>query len=332
MIRVALAGTGGISSVHLASYRLMNDVELVAVADIDTDKAQRKVWPGIKIFGDVDEMLKNEKIDLLDICLPTFLHAQYSIKAMDRGINVLCEKPAAINYDEAYKMLEASKRNNVSLMIAHVLRFWPEYQYLKEVYSSKIFGDLSEAVFYRYSPKATWSWNDWLLKKELGGFAPLDLHIHDVDFVLFLFGIPVSIYSTGVENEYSDTIETHYDFGNRMVVRSEGGWFNGSIPFSAGYRAVFDKAIVEYKNHKLIIYEYGKEPYEKIVRNVDLNNTNTGINVNDFLPYYNEIMYITECIKNKTHPEACLPEESIKTIDVVFKEIESREKYEKIYL
>ncbi len=76
-------------------------------------------------------MLEKEQIDILDICLPTYLHADFSVKAMDKGINVICEKPVSLNHNDVARVYGAAKRNNVKYMIAQVLRFWPEYEVIK---------------------------------------------------------------------------------------------------------------------------------------------------------------------------------------------------------
>ena len=91
-------------------------------------------------YTDFDEMLKNERIDILDICLPTYLHAEFAIKAMNMGINVICEKPVSLNAADVARVYSTAKSNNVKFMVAQVLRFWPEYSIIKEIYNTGKYG------------------------------------------------------------------------------------------------------------------------------------------------------------------------------------------------
>lgn len=132
-MKVALVGAGGIGSVHLDVYKMIPDVELVAIADVDTAIAAAKAGSErIKIYETIDELLDDEKPDMVDICTPTYLHAEHAIKAMNKGVHVLCEKPVSIDMESAKKMQEAAVKNNVLFMVAHVIRFWPEYIFLKK--------------------------------------------------------------------------------------------------------------------------------------------------------------------------------------------------------
>ena len=87
MLKIGLVGCGGISGVHVPAWDKMDDAQLVAVCDIRPEKAER--YPGHKIYTDFDKMLEENDFDIIDICLPTFLHCEFAVKAMKKGINVL---------------------------------------------------------------------------------------------------------------------------------------------------------------------------------------------------------------------------------------------------
>ena len=99
MLKVALIGLGGMGSVHLANWRKMEGVELVAVCDIRSDLAVEKAV-NEKVYADIDELLEHETLDIVDVCTPSYLHKEHSIKAMKKGIHVLTEKPAALNSED----------------------------------------------------------------------------------------------------------------------------------------------------------------------------------------------------------------------------------------
>ena len=89
MLKVGLIGVGGISGAHIPGWLALDDVELVALCDVRPEQMEK--YSDIRHYTDFDDMLANETLDILDICLPTNLHADYAIKAMNNGINVLCE-------------------------------------------------------------------------------------------------------------------------------------------------------------------------------------------------------------------------------------------------
>lgn len=135
MLKVAVVGVGGISGAHIPVWEEMEDAELIALCDIRPEQMEK--YENIKHYTDFEEMLNNEEIDILDICLPTFLHADYAVKAMERGINVICEKPISLNEEDIDRVYSTAEKYNVKFMVAQVLRFWPEYELLKEIYDTK---------------------------------------------------------------------------------------------------------------------------------------------------------------------------------------------------
>ena len=140
MLKIALVGVGGISGAHIPAWESMKDAELVALCDIRPEQMEK--YPNKRRYTDFDEMLAKEEIDILDICLPTYLHADFSVKAMEKGINVICEKPVSLKKEDVARVYAAAEKNNVKFMIAQVLRFWPEYEIVKKIYDEKTYGNL----------------------------------------------------------------------------------------------------------------------------------------------------------------------------------------------
>ncbi|MBR3299924.1 MAG: Gfo/Idh/MocA family oxidoreductase, partial [Clostridia bacterium] len=102
MLKVGLIGVGGISTAHIPAWEGFEDAELVALCDIR--KEQMEKYGDKRCYTDFDDMLNNEDLDILDICLPTYLHPEYAIKAMEKGINVVCEKPISLNREDVKKI------------------------------------------------------------------------------------------------------------------------------------------------------------------------------------------------------------------------------------
>jgi len=130
MIKVALIGIGGMGKVHFDVYKKLGRTKVIAVADVRTDMAKEKVNDeNIKIYATMEELLKNETPDMVDICTPSYLHAELSIKAMEMGFHVLCEKPMSLTSKETKEMIAVSERTGKLFMVAHVVRFMSAYVY-----------------------------------------------------------------------------------------------------------------------------------------------------------------------------------------------------------
>ena len=125
MLKVGLIGVGGISGSHIPAWDAMEDTELAALCDIRPERMEP--YPDKRHYTDLDEMLEKEELDILDICLPTYLHVDFAIKAMQRGIHVICEKPISLKEEDVDRAYRTARENNVCFMVAQVLRFWPEY-------------------------------------------------------------------------------------------------------------------------------------------------------------------------------------------------------------
>ena len=152
-------------------------------------------------------------------------------------------------------MLEKAKETGAQIQVGQVIRFWDEYVALRDMLKSGELGKVVNANFRRISPRPDWGWNDWLLKFELSGGAAQDLHIHDVDYVLSIFGEPKNLYSvknvSGEKFSYVNTIMQYEDF----VVGVEGTWdLPASHPFEATFRVVCEKGVVENAGGKFLLY------------------------------------------------------------------------------
>lgn len=232
MLKVALVGVGGISGAHIPAWESMDDAELVAICDIRPERMEK--YPDKRRYTDFDEMLENENVDILDICLPTFLHADFAVKAMEKGINVICEKPISLNREDVHRVYSTAKKNNVCFMVAQVLRFWPEYEVVKNIYDSGKYGKLLSASMHRLSGIPKWSWDDWMRDEKRSGLVPFDLHIHDLDFIVYAFGKPEKCTARRVKRPEQDYIAATYDFGD-FRISTEAAWFAGCYPFSARF-------------------------------------------------------------------------------------------------
>ena len=311
MLKVGLIGVGGISGAHIPVWESMEDVELTALCDIRQERMEP--YPEKHHYTKLDEMLKNEKLDILDICLPTYLHADYGVRAMEKGIHVLCEKPVSLKSEDVERVYSTAHRMQVSFMVAHVLRFWPEYMLLKELYDTQKYGKLLSGYMSRVSQTPPWSWDNWMKDENRSGLVPFDLHIHDLDFLVYAFGKPEKVNSNRIKRSEQDCINAVYEYPE-FYIETESAWYAGAYPFEARYRFQFEKAVVSFENGKCMIYEENGQI-------TDLTEGATGdtgdINLPKSDAYGNEIRYFTDCVLEKKFPEVVKAEELSAVLEIL---------------
>ena len=299
-IRVGLIGCNYMGRMHAECYRKLDCVELAAVADLQ-ESAARAVAEGTdaRIFCDGIEMIENCELDAVDICLPTFLHAHFALAAMKSGKNVFIEKPVCLTEEECRQLLACQETYGVQVQVGHVIRFWDEYVYLKKITDEKTYGELVNLTLRRVSPSPAWGKNAWQKNPALSGGALLDLHVHDIDYMLYLLGEPsatVSVKNTrGEKDSYVQTLCRYPDF----PVSVEATWgLPTSYPFEMYYRAVFENATVELKEGKLTVYEEGGS-FTPIYEKSSLASDYKGGNIAELGGYFSELQYFFGCIRDK---------------------------------
>ncbi len=308
-LKVAEVGMGGISGAHLPNWIKMEDIEYVAMCDIrpqmmDRYDSQTKA----RKYTDFDEMLDKEEIDILDITLPTFLHADFAVKALERGINVVSEKPVSLKKEDVARIYGAAEKNGKFFMVAQVLRFWPEYMYLKDAMDTGKFGKLVSGTMTRIGSLPGGGWDGWYLDPARSGMVPFDLHIHDLDFLVYSLGKPA------VEHVFHgmDYIHMVYRFGD-VPVACESAWFHAPVNFKATFRFQFEKAVLEFDGGKLIIYKEGGA-----VETMDMDSS---VEEGNYIPqsngYYNELRYFADCVKAGTSPTIMKPCELETVLDTI---------------
>lgn len=313
MLKVGLVGVGGISGAHIPAWESFTDAELVALCDVRTERMEK--YPDKRHYTDFDEMLEKEQLDMLDICLPTYLHADFAIKAMEKGINVICEKPVSLKQEDVERVYSTARNHNVKFMVAQVLRFWPEYELLKDIYDSEKYGKLLSGSMTRLGNIPKWSWDGWMQDEKRSGLVPFDLHIHDLDFIVYAFGKPENMQAHRAKRPDQDYFNVVYDYG-KFFITTEASWYAGCYPFSAAFRFQFEKAVVENQKGKLMIYEANGNA-------IHLSKESEGdtgdINLPKSNAYANEIRYFTDCVLEDRFPDKVKPEELETVIEILNK-------------
>lgn len=319
-IRVALVGGGFMGRMHSEVYGALEGVELVHVCDKEIAKAEALAGAhGAATSASIDEMLAAGGFDVVDICLPTDLHADYTVKALEAGKHVVCEKPMALKEADAERMIAAAEAADRRLMIAHCIRFWPEYEILERYVKDGSLGKLLSLNLTRYGAFPSWSSDNWLADEKRSGGGALDMHIHDTDYALYLLGEPDKIVSHGsVDERGVSHVFTTMTFG-KTVVQLEGGWnLPSNAPFKMAFRAIFEKGAAIFDAGPLTIYEDGKDP---VVPEVAKMSAQGGGNISDLGGYFFELKYFYDRLRTGEALDRITPQSSRASLAATLEEI-----------
>lgn len=331
MIKVGIVGVGGIAGAHLNGYAsLTEQARIVALCDKDPERASGKgrtiainvseggsVTSAVRLYLDYREFVTDPEVEVVDVCLPTDLHAEVTVAALEAGKHVLCEKPMALNVEQCDRMIAAAKANNRFLMVAHCIRFWPEYLALKEIVDSGRYGKVLSANFRRLSSLPRWTTDNWMAQPARSGGAILDLHIHDADYLNYLFGIPREVHARGVVEEHGVSyVGVELRYADEKFVFVDSAWFRPSTTkFQATFLVYLERALVQYDPNiaPLTVYPDEGEPFAP-----ELPSCN---------PYGAEIAYFLDCVAQGTAPTVVTPwdaRESIRLIEAEYRSLSEK--------
>lgn len=340
-LKYACIGTGGIADKkHLSGYSKLDDVEIIAVCDTNIEAAKRIAgkYNIPHVYSDYKEMFRQQKLDLVSICTPNFLHSKICIDALRAGINVHCEKPLAINSSEVFNIIEEKKRSKKRLMVALNNRFTNEAAHIKKLAESDFFGEI-------YQARCGWKRNSgipgigkWFTDKKLSGGGPLiDLGVHFLDLTLYFMNFPKAVSVSGA---------TYSKFGADFS-RVRTGYTN----VKGGAFNVEDTAVgfVRLENGAVIEYDFSwASNIEKEEKYVELLGTKGGLSfINGEIKLYSQLEgviytsipdiktissplsecgHFVDCIKNKKEPMASVEQayELMRIIDAAYDSADSK--------
>ena len=314
MKNVALIGIGGMGFVHYNAYKKIEGARVIAVADPRVDMAKGKIGEDdVKVYASIEELFANEKPDMVDICTPSYMHADLSIYAMEQGCDVICEKPMSVTEEDTARIIAAQEKTGKTFMVAHVVRFMAPYVYLKSIIDSGELGKPVHVHMKRISGVPRWSWEDWMRDPKKSGGAPIDLSIHDIDFAQYAFGAPKSVtgvYKPMVADDSYLVSNLIYDGFSVNII---GAWYSADIGFNASYTAIFEKGTVISEGGKLL---KNGQPVDLAVS--DVGTKDTGINISATDGYSEEIAYFVRCLEAGKKPEMVTPVSSQNSVKLAY--------------
>lgn len=261
MVNVGIVGIGFMGLIHYLAYQRLRGARVTAICSRDAKKLAGD-WRGIKgNFGpegtqmdlgriarykDFAEILADDKVQLVDICLPPALHAEAAIAALRAGKHVLCEKPMALTAKEAGRMTIAAEKAGRQLMVAHVLPYFAEYAFALRAIRTGKYGKLLGGHFKRVISDPLWL-KDFYDPKIVGG--PLvDLHVHDAHFIRLVAGMPQAVFTTGRMHAggVAEFVSSQfvYEQGGPAITATSGVIRQQGRSFTHGYEIYLERGTI----------------------------------------------------------------------------------------
>jgi predicted dehydrogenase len=331
MVNVAVVGLGFMGVTHLKAYLQLKHARLAAICDavrlpVDGDfstisgnipgwEPLKLDMSGIRATKDLNDLLADPAIDLIDLCVPTPTHPKLATLALRAGKHVVCEKPLARTAALAREILAAAAQARGYFMPAMCMRFWPGWSWLKTAIADQTYGPVQAARFRRVGEPPAWGREAYFNGAASGG-ALLDLHIHDTDFVQFLFGRPKAVFSQGF-TYYSGAIDhvvTQYTVASGASVSAEGSWMMGEgFGFNMAYTVIFERATADYDLSRgaeaLKVFEKGKGARVVPPEAGD--------------GYIGELGYMIDCIEHRRAPRQVTAQDALSAVEICEAEDES---------
>ncbi len=211
---------------HAASWAA-TPAEIVGYVSKDgaTAVALQQAYGG-QIYPDLAALLPD--VDVVDICTPTHRHHEMVLQAAAAGKDIVCEKPLARTLAQAQEMLDVCEKASVKLLVAHVVRFFPEYAQAKAEVAANAIGQPAVIRLTRGTFQPKKAADNWFLDLEKSGGMMLDLMIHDFDYARWVAGNVVQVYAKNIGNsvpsapvDHGLAILTHQ---NGAISHIEGSW------------------------------------------------------------------------------------------------------------
>ena len=315
MVNVGIAGMGYIGRVHLEASRRVPAVQVLAVSTRHPEEIRDTV-PGLQIYPSYPELLGDDRLDAVIICLPTDLHEEATVKAAERGRHILCEKPMGLDAASAQRMLQAAQAHGRILMVAHILRFWPQYARIKELIEAGEVGSIRSVTACRLSKYPPWS--DWFRDPARSGGCLLDLQVHDVDFIHGILGHPRSVYTVGIQAPAGswDHVHTTLIYPQAQASIEASSLMPQSFPFSTRILVVGTEGALEY-TFRVATNVQDRDSASHFFRLYKNDGGESEPTASAEDAYVAQFRYFAQCVAERQPPRLCPPEESCQVMQVM---------------
>jgi predicted dehydrogenase len=326
--RIGIIGNGNIYNLaHRPAWKGIESARVVATCDVVEERAKKasKDFGIDRYYRDFRDLIKEDDIDVVDICTPSHTHAEISIRAMESGKHVICEKPIATNLGDSKKMIEASRQNGVHLFVGHTRRFDDRWVQIKEVIDE---GRIGEVVNVRRTERswAGFPGDDWHWRRENGGVV-VDLGVHVVDLARWFLGEePVEVFAKLKSIREEARVYGCYDFGVMII------YFTGGKQALLEVSWVHPKAYAPFYSSTEVIGTKGKIQHSDKDSNPAFIVDNNEVRFPMFSPllssmpyvFTKELSHFLDCIENGGKPRITM-EDADMALRVIVSAIKSSE-------
>lgn len=330
-MNIGIVGTGYMAAAHLKAYAKIPGLRIAALCNpsgrhLDGDFSHvhgssgdkiplRLDMSSVRAYRDPGEFFADAEIEVVDVCAPTHVHVELGLAALKAGKHLILEKPLARTSAEAWRLVSANRSASIFAMPAMCLRFWAEWDWLKQAIDKNTFGRVLDARFRRVAQAPAWGRGHFLDGAHSGG-ALLDLHIHDVDFIQYCFGVPRRVYASG-HGKVSGAIDhviAIYDVASGATVSAEGSWgMTEGFGFSMSYTVNFERATADYDVTR------GQDA----LRLFEPNRPARSIQPEGTDGYVGELRYFAECVRSRSAPSVVTLEHGWSALKICEAEEES---------
>ena len=315
MKRIAVIGFGFMGVVHAKNIINSGILELCGIIDnrsgdifagiantgnqgaLDLPVERLRQTP---VFKTLEECVNTVQPDAVVICVPLFLHYNLTKKALNLELDVLLEKPFCPKIEQCRELIKLTEEKKRLLMVAHCIRFAPQYEFLAQCIRDERYGKLRWLTTSRMGGEPTWGvWQNPKIKKTCGG-SLLDLLIHDLDFVNYCFGAPADVKVNLHCDEYW---EVALQYNNEAAISIKGGFLHRNTAFVAEYAATFERGSLRFCTLQPDVVHAGTDDGSQAV-------TVTGDG------YCEELKHFADIITTRTQSPRCPPESSLQAIEL----------------
>ncbi|NOQ55360.1 MAG: gfo/Idh/MocA family oxidoreductase [Nanohaloarchaea archaeon] len=300
MVNVAVIGTGAMGRHHVRIYSELEDVNLVAISDLDEINGKKLAEKhSCNFYTDFKEMLDKEDIDAVSIVVPTKFHTSVALYCTNRGKHILLEKPISDNIADAKAIIDTCNKNKVKLLVGHIERFNPAIDELKKQVDLGTLGDITS-----------------IISKRVGLFPSrikdadvvVDLAVHDIDVFNYLLGSTPEKVNSNLGNVL---IDDRPDYANILLKYNGASAFievNWTTPVKIRTLSITGTkgyAELNYITQELVLYETNAEKEfdsfgDFVIKFGEAEHKNIEIKKSE--PLKNELMHFIDCIETDTKP------------------------------
>lgn len=313
---IAIVGAGFIAGKHAEGIREFENIKLVGISDIIKEKrteiAKRY---SVASYPSFDELLSDASVDIVDICVPSHLHLEFSMRSIQASKPFFLEKPIAMNASDAQMIVKAAKDAGIAMMVGQSLRFKSEYMRAKQLMDGKAIGEIKQIYAARLGQRP--SWGAWYSDAKKSGGVLYNIMLHDIDYLYSIFGAVESVYAVGTKCDsggYEDIMATiSFASGVKAVVDGSTMMTPG-FPFTMALRVDGTEGTIDYifvggenteicRTSELRFYQNGKKPEIIVCQNY----SNHG----------KELSYFADCLEQGNKPLLCMPEENVAVMGIL---------------